>query len=109
MQWLPGGILANQSEGTLEKLDQLAKHLGLAFQIRDDLLDVVSTTEALGKKTNRDELLEKSTYPGLLGLEGAKNALTDELTAAEAILNELALLPTFDAELLKEVCSLFYL
>jgi len=104
-----GGILANQSEGTLEKLDQLAKHLGLAFQIRDDLLDVVSTTEALGKKTNRDELLEKSTYPGLLGLEGAKNALTDELTAAEAILNELALLPTFDAELLKEVCSLFYL
>lgn len=104
-----GGILANQSEATLTQLDQVAKHLGLAFQIRDDLLDVLSTTEVLGKETNRDEFLEKSTYPGLLGVAGAKQALLDELTAAETILNELASFPTFDARLLKEVCGLFYL
>ncbi|MCD5001801.1 polyprenyl synthetase family protein [Enterococcus saccharolyticus] len=104
-----GGILANQSEGTIAYLDQFAQHLGLAFQIRDDLLDVVGTTEELGKTANRDEQLEKSTYPGLLGLEDAKLALTNEIKAAETVLEQLAAVPTFDATLLKDVCTLFQL
>ncbi|MGX7195607.1 polyprenyl synthetase family protein [Enterococcus olivae] len=103
-----GGILADQPQEILASLDQLAKHLGLAFQIRDDLLDVVGTTEELGKEAHRDQLLEKSTYPGLLGLEGAKEALTSELQAADDLLTELSD-KMKDPSLLGEVLSLFRL
>jgi geranylgeranyl pyrophosphate synthase len=58
--------------GTLEKLDHYAKCVGLAFQIRDDILDVEGETDTLGKRSGADESLEKSTYPMLFGLEGAK-------------------------------------
>ncbi|WP_016957814.1 polyprenyl synthetase family protein [Catenovulum agarivorans] len=53
------------------KLDNFAKNIGLAFQIQDDILDVTSTTEMLGKPQGSDEKLNKSTYPGILGLEQA--------------------------------------
>ena len=58
--------------GTLEKLDHYAKCVGLAFQIRDDILDVEGETDTLGKRSGADKSLEKSTYPMLFGLEGAK-------------------------------------
>jgi geranylgeranyl diphosphate synthase type II len=57
---------------TLEKLDHYAKCVGLAFQIRDDILDVEGETDTLGKRCGADQSLEKSTYPMLFGLEGAK-------------------------------------
>lgn len=57
---------------TLEKLDHYAKCVGLAFQIRDDILDVEGETATLGKRSGADQSLEKSTYPMLFGLEGAK-------------------------------------
>jgi geranylgeranyl diphosphate synthase type II len=57
---------------TLENLDHYAKCVGLAFQIRDDILDVEGETATLGKHSGVDQLLEKSTYPMLFGLEGAK-------------------------------------
>lgn len=102
-----GGVLGNKA--AIEELDQLAQHLGLAFQIRDDLLDVVGTTEELGKVTNRDQLLEKSTYPNLLGVDGAKASLADELSAAHQILEKISDLPATDTQLLKELCQLFEL
>lgn len=77
-----GGILASQPEEVLEILHLLAQHLGLAFQIRDDLLDVLSTAEAMGKNVGRDAEMEKNTYPALLGLDGAKEALKEELSWA---------------------------
>lgn len=95
-----GGVLANQSEAVLVELDQFAQHIGLAFQIRDDVLDVISTTEELGKVVHRDDALAKSTYPALLGLEGAKAALTDELTKARQILAHLSTYGQFDATVL---------
>jgi geranylgeranyl diphosphate synthase type II len=55
-----------------EKLDHYAKCIGLAFQIRDDILDVEGETDTLGKRSGADQSLEKSTYPMLFGLEGAK-------------------------------------
>jgi len=58
--------------GTLEKLDHYAKCVGLAFQIRDDILDVEGETDTLGKRSGADQSLEKSTYPMLFGLQGAK-------------------------------------
>jgi geranylgeranyl diphosphate synthase type II len=104
---IAGGILADQTEEVIDLLDQFARHLGLAFQIRDDLLDVTSTTEALGKIVHRDDALAKSTYPALLGLEGAHQALTDELTQAYARLNELSHFGHFEQDLLAAVVKQF--
>lgn len=56
----------------LERLDRYAKCIGLAFQIRDDILDVVGDTTTLGKPQGSDRALNKPTYPALLGLEGAR-------------------------------------
>jgi farnesyl diphosphate synthase len=57
--------------GTLQKLDHYAKCVGLAFQIRDDILDVISDTETLGKQQGADISRRKATYPALLGVDGA--------------------------------------
>lgn len=58
-------------EESLERLDRYAKCIGLAFQIRDDILDVEGKTSRLGKTAGADEARQKPTYPGLLGLKGA--------------------------------------
>jgi geranylgeranyl pyrophosphate synthase len=60
------------TEAQLEQLDHYAKCVGLAFQIRDDILDVEGEVQALGKHTGMDLEREKSTYPSLLGLETAR-------------------------------------
>ena len=57
---------------TLSALDQYAKNIGLSFQIKDDILDIESDTETLGKQQGADISLNKLTYPALLGLDGAK-------------------------------------
>ena len=59
-------------ESTLECLDHYAKCIGLAFQIRDDILDVEGETAMLGKRSGADLTLEKSTYPALIGLEASR-------------------------------------
>ena len=61
----------------LKKLDHYAKCIGLAFQIQDDILDVTSDTETLGKTQGADLALNKPTYPALLGLAGAKKMATE--------------------------------
>lgn len=76
---LAGGILAQQPEEVVDLLGVFAQHLGLAFQIRDDLLDATSSEKELGKQVGRDEALNKSTYPSLLGVDGAKKALNEQL------------------------------
>jgi farnesyl diphosphate synthase len=70
---------------SLQQLDHYAKRIGLAFQIRDDILDVIADTRTLGKTQGADVLLNKPTYPALLGLEGARNharTLVDEALAS---------------------------
>lgn len=56
----------------LERLDRYAKCIGLAFQIRDDILDVIGDATTLGKAVGSDRAHDKPTYPALLGLEGAR-------------------------------------
>lgn len=73
-------IAANASEAEFTALDNYAKHLGLAFQVHDDILDIESDTETLGKTQGADQQLNKQTYPAILGLEQAKS-LRDELIA----------------------------
>jgi farnesyl diphosphate synthase len=69
------GALCNPDVGDaeLEKLDAYAACIGLAFQVRDDILDVEADTETLGKVQGADIALNKPTYPSLLGLEAAKH------------------------------------
>jgi geranylgeranyl pyrophosphate synthase len=66
-----GGIGAAAGPAALEALERYGAAIGLAFQIADDVLDVTSTSEQLGKTAGRDVALAKSTYPALLGVEGA--------------------------------------
>ena len=68
-----GGLAALASPGTLKAFERYGSAVGLAFQIADDVLDVTSTTDELGKTAGRDAALNKSTYPALLGLAGAKD------------------------------------
>ena len=69
---LTGAVLADATEDELKALKAYALKIGLLFQIVDDILDIESDAAILGKNTGRDLALGKSTYPALLGLEGAK-------------------------------------
>ena len=73
------GALANPGvdEAALESLDRYARCVGLAFQIRDDILDVEGDPATLGKQPGADEARNKPTYPALLGLERAKKMASD--------------------------------
>ncbi|WP_100010706.1 polyprenyl synthetase family protein [Lentibacillus sediminis] len=66
-----GAFLGNASEEQLKQLEQYAYYLGLIFQVQDDILDVTGDADKIGKPVGSDETNAKSTYPKLLGLEGA--------------------------------------
>lgn len=102
-----GGILACQTPAVLTTLEVFSHHVGLAFQIRDDLLDVLATTEELGKTAGHDAEAGKNTYPALLGVTGAKAALDRELTGAKAQLAILTEEYNFAPELLQELLAKF--
>lgn len=67
-----GAMTANATPRKLEALTTFGYNLGLAFQVIDDILDVTQTTEMLGKTAGKDEAVEKSTYPAILGLEKSR-------------------------------------
>ena len=67
-----GAVLAGAGAEDTEKMEQIARGIGLAFQIQDDILDVTSTTEVLGKPVHSDEKNEKTTYVTWKGLEGSR-------------------------------------
>lgn len=69
---MTGAILAGASAQEIEVIRQVASDVGLAFQIQDDILDVVSTSQELGKPTGSDERNNKTTYVTVQGLEKAK-------------------------------------
>jgi geranylgeranyl diphosphate synthase, type II len=68
---------ADINETMLKQLETYAHCVGLAFQIQDDILDVIADTETLGKPQGSDEQQNKPTYPALLGLDGAKQRAMD--------------------------------
>jgi geranylgeranyl pyrophosphate synthase len=83
---LMGALSADAVDETrLEQLDRFAKCVGLAFQIRDDILDVEGDTETLGKTQGADQALNKPTYPALIGLDASREEarhLVDQALAA---------------------------
>jgi geranylgeranyl pyrophosphate synthase len=85
------GALAstNIEQTTLDKLDIYAHHIGLAFQVQDDVLDVVADTETLGKPQGSDLAADKPTYPALMGLEQAQQKAKDLIAEAQQQLDAL--------------------
>ena len=67
-----GAQLAHASDDAVKKVEAYGKAIGLAFQIVDDILDIVSTTEVLGKDAGSDIASGKATYPALIGLENSR-------------------------------------
>ncbi|SFL40346.1 farnesyl-diphosphate synthase [Lactococcus garvieae] len=100
--FVAAGIIAEQSEEVIAKLREIGQNLGLAFQIRDDIIDVTGTFEEIGKTPGKDQEEEKSTYVALLGLKGAQEALEELLTAVK---NDLAQI-TSSAEIVEIIESL---
>ncbi|MCC8447715.1 polyprenyl synthetase family protein [Xanthomonas translucens] len=72
-----GALAGGADAAALAQLDAFASALGLAFQVRDDILDIEASSEQLGKTAGKDAAQAKSTYPALLGMEGAKAKLTE--------------------------------
>lgn len=81
-----GGILAGGTEEQIMALTEYAQALGLAFQIKDDILDVVGDTETIGKPAGSDLRRGKATYPSILGLEGAVRQMKTQIFKAQSAL-----------------------
>lgn len=88
---LAGAILARATEMEKKILSKFAYHLGLAFQIRDDILDLEGDEEKIGKPVGSDEENHKMTYPALLTLAGAKRALKNHINESLRLLKETGL------------------
>jgi len=86
-----GAIIANQNEEIIEKMRRIGEHIGIAFQIKDDILDVEGDKAILGKNTLRDEKNHKTTYVKLLGLEGAKHSCQVHYEKALTLLRSLGM------------------
>ena len=84
-----GAVLAGASEEEVSVIEKVASDVGIAFQIRDDILDVTSTSEALGKPVLSDEKNQKTTYVTLVGLEQAKKNVEEISARAVSLLKEL--------------------
>jgi len=84
-----GAIAANANEQQHRALLTFAKNIGLAFQVHDDILDIISDTETLGKPQGSDEAANKSTYPALLGLTQAQQKATMLVNQAIVALDSL--------------------
>lgn len=97
-----GALLGGANHLQMENLTKFAHHLGLAFQIQDDILDLEGNEEILGKPVGSDTENQKSTYPQLLTMEGAKNALSEQLTLSKQYLEKTGL----NTEILNQIADL---
>ena len=98
-----GGILAGYSD--IEKLEKIGSKIGIAFQIQDDILDVISSDEELGKPTGSDEKNNKTTYVTLEGIEKAGNEVQKLTDEAVELLREFAGEKNFLEELFQSLCA----
>ena len=79
-------IIANVEKDKKEVLEEYANLIGLAFQVKDDILDVEGTFEELGKPVGSDVDLHKATYPSILGMKESKKILNDTVEKAKEII-----------------------
>lgn len=97
-----GAMYAGANEAELGALTSFGEHIGLAFQIVDDVLDVEQSSEALGKTAGKDAKQQKITFPAVYGIERSREMAEQERVAAHLALN------IFDAraERLREIADL---
>ena len=101
--FVAAGIIAQTGQSVLGKLRQAGELLGLAFQVRDDILDVTASFEQIGKTPQKDLAAEKSTYPALLGLDGARDFFDETLEQAKSLLGQLEKESDFSAEEIQKI------
>jgi len=92
------GVIARLDENLQKQLKTVGELIGLAFQVRDDILDVTASFEEIGKTPQKDLQAEKSTYPALLGLDEAKVFCNRTLDQANEKLDVISQLVDFDKE-----------
>ena len=100
-----GAILAGASEEETAQIEQVASDVGLAFQIQDDILDVTSSSQVLGKPVNSDEKNHKVTYVTLFGVEKASEQVLQFSEQAQSILENLSNKNKFLTALIMEMAS----
>lgn len=83
-----GAILGGATPEQVQALEDFALNIGLAFQVADDILDVTQSTEELGKTAGKDEDSDKTTYPKLMGLDGAREEAERLVTLAKKSLEQ---------------------
>ena len=96
-----GAVLAGASKEEVKVMEQLGFYIGMAFQIQDDILDVMSSSQKLGKTAGSDAKNNKATYVSLKGLESAKEEVADMTTLALQLLDKLPKKDEFLFELTK--------
>ena len=101
--FVAAGIIAQTGQSILGKLRQVGELLGLAFQVRDDILDVTASFEQIGKTPQKDLAAEKSTYPALLGLDGARAFFDETLEQAKILLEQLEKESDFSAKEIQKI------
>ena len=90
-----GAALAGVSDDMIRVLEETGKNIGYAFQIQDDILDITSTTQELGKPVHSDEKNEKNTYVTVYGMEQAKEAVEAYSEKALTFLEQLPVQSAF--------------
>ena len=86
--FMAGAILAGADDRTVEKMEKAGNLIGVAFQIQDDILDVTSTQEVLGKPVLSDEKNHKTTYVTLYGMEKAEKDVIEMSNEALRLIEE---------------------
>ena len=102
---LIGAVLAGASQEEQDKIEQIGADIGYAFQIQDDILDVTSSTEVIGKPVGSDDKNEKSTYVSIKGLEQAKKDVEEMSERALSALCSLSYKNEFLEELIKKLIN----
>ena len=101
--FVAAGLIAGVEQSVQDKLRRIGELLGLAFQVRDDILDVTASFQELGKTPQKDLAAAKSTYPAFLGLDGAKNFFNQTLDEAVLILSDLEEKTEFSGEEIQKI------
>lgn len=87
--FMAGAVLAGADSGTVAEFEKAGHYIGMSFQIQDDILDITSTAEELGKPVHSDERNEKSTYVSVYGMDKAVQAVRDYSERALGILDNM--------------------
>ena len=101
--FVAAGLIVQAQQSVQDKLRRIGELLGLAFQVRDDILDVTASFQELGKTPQKDLAAAKSTYPAFLGLDGAKNFFNQTLDEAVDILKDLEEKTEFSSEEIQKI------